>query len=259
MEWIGDPGEGELRGFFLDPLVVTSEENLLCYPDDPHGNGGEVLIHEFAHAVHFVGIEKRQPGARFGRRLATMFTEARAAGLWDYTYAATNSAEYWAEGVEIWFGFNEPGHANTRRELEEYDPSLARLVTEVFGDATVSSSCKETYSVDRRRTLIQGVLSGSDGQGLHETWLRASSGVSEDSRWALTDSDGLFVMWVPDGSFTLDVYAAPGTQCAGWYDGDGGITTMREQAERLTTSGTAIKNIAIQLPAPPQDLPSIQC
>ena len=259
VEWIGDPGEGELRGFFLDPLVVTSEENLLCYPDDPHGNGGEVLIHEFAHAVHFVGIEKRQPGARFGRRLATMFTEARAAGLWDYTYAATNSAEYWAEGVEIWFGFNEPGHANTRRELEEYDPSLARLVTEVFGDATVSSSCKETYSVDRRRTLIQGVLSGSDGQGLHETWLRASSGVSEDSRWALTDSDGLFVMWVPDGSFTLDVYAAPGTQCAGWYDGDGGITTMREQAERLTTSGTAIKNIAIQLPAPPQDLPSIQC
>ena len=260
VEWIGDPGEGELRGFFLDPLVVTSEENLLCYPDDPHGNGGEVLIHELAHAVHFVGIEKRQPGAPFGSRLETMFTEARAAGLWDHTYAATNSVEYWAEGAEIWFGINEQGNGvNTRRELEDYDPSLAGLVTEVFGDATVSSSCNGTYSDDRRRTLIHGVLSGPEGRGLPETWLLASTGVSEDSSWALTDSDGVFWMWVPDGSFTLDVYAAPGTQCAGWYDGDGGITTIREQAERLTASGTAIKSIAIQLPAPPEDLPSIQC
>ena len=260
VEWIGDPGEDELRGFFLDPLVVTSEENLLCYPDDPHRDGGEVLIHELAHAVHFVGIEKRQPDARFGSRLDTMFTEARAAGLWDYTYAATDSVEYWAEGVEIWFGINEQGNGvNTRGELEDYDPSLAGLVTEVFGDATVSSSCNGTSSDDRRRTLIQGVLSGPDGRALPGVLLWAWSGVLEDSSPALTDPDGVFGMWVPDGSFTLYVYAAPGARCAGWYDGDGGVTTIREQAERLTTSGTAIKNIAIQLPAPPEDLPSIQC
>ena len=256
-EWVGDPGESELRGFFLDPLVVTSEENLLCYPDDPHRDGGEVLIHEFAHAVHFVGIEERQPGSRFSRRLTTMFDEARAAGLWDYAYAATNSVEYWAEGVEIWFGFNEPGDATTREQLEDYDPNLAGLVTKVFGDATVTSSCKETDH--RRTTLIQGVLTGPGGRALPEVLLWAWSGEEDNSRHAWTDPDGIFVMRVPDGSFTLYVYAAAEGQCAGWYDGAGSITTIREQAERLTAKGTAIKNITIKLPAPPKDLPSIQC
>ena len=253
------------RGFFHDPLVVTSEENLLCYDTDPH-RYGEVLIHELAHAVHFVGIEKRRDRT-FSRRLDRAFTEARAAGLWDYTYAATNSVEYWAEGVEVWFGINDvPGlsgnDVNTRRELEEYDPTLANLVTEVFGEATVSSSCQEKHPSDRRTTLVQGVLTGPDGQPVDEVWIGARSAEQVDSRWGITGWAGLmgtFWMRVHDGTYTLAVYAAPEGTCAGWYDGDGGVTTDHDQAARLTVEGTAVEDLNIRLPVSPEDLPSVQC
>ena len=253
------------RGFFHDPLVVTSEENLLCYDTDPH-RYGEVLIHELAHAVHFVGIEKRRDRT-FSRRVEQAFQKARAAGLWDYTYAATNSVEYWAEGVEIWFGINDvPGlsgnDVNTRRELKEYDPTLANLVTEVFGEATVSSSCQEKHPSDRRTTLVQGVLTGPDGQPVDDVWIGARSAGQVDIRWGFTGWFGLmgtFWMRVHDGTYTLAVYAAPEGTCAGWYDGDGGVTTAHDQAARLTVEGTAVEDLNIRLPVSPEDLPSVPC
>ncbi|NNE92991.1 MAG: hypothetical protein HKN23_15205, partial [Verrucomicrobiales bacterium] len=62
-----------------------------------------------------------------------------AAGLWKDKYAANNKNEYFAEGVQSWFDNNrEPdhdhNHVNTRAELIEYDPDLAALLKEVFGD-----------------------------------------------------------------------------------------------------------------------------
>ena len=53
--------------------------------------------------------------------------------------AATNAGEYWAEGVQSWFDTNRENdgshnHVNTRGELKEYDPDLAKLVEEVHGD-----------------------------------------------------------------------------------------------------------------------------
>lgn len=254
-----DPG---WRGFFQDPLVVTSEENLLCYSTDPH-RYGEVLIHELAHAVHFVGIEKRRDRT-FSRRVEAAFQKARAAGLWDYTYAATNSVEYWAEGVEIWFGINDPpgpsgNDVNTRMELEEYDPTLAGLVAEVFGEATVSSSCQEKYPSDRSTTLVQGVLTGPEGQPVEGVLIWVWSGKLDGSGLAWTDSSGTFATRVHDGTYNLFVYAAPGGGCAGWYDGDGGISTDREQNTRLTAEGTAIEDLHIRLSASPEDLPTVQC
>jgi hypothetical protein len=51
----------------------------------------------------------------------------------------SNRAEYWAEGVQSWFGTNrhddgEHNHVDTRAELIAYDPDLAKLVAEVFPD-----------------------------------------------------------------------------------------------------------------------------
>jgi cyclophilin family peptidyl-prolyl cis-trans isomerase len=59
--------------------------------------------------------------------------------LWKNTYAATNHSEYWAEGVQSWFDDNAPPDAlhndiRTRAKLKEYDPTLAKLCQEVFGD-----------------------------------------------------------------------------------------------------------------------------
>ena len=52
------------------------------------------------------------------------------------TYSSTNRSEYWAQGVGTWFNAN-PGFktVSTRKALKNYDPGLASLLTEVFGDS----------------------------------------------------------------------------------------------------------------------------
>ena len=95
------------------------------------------MIHEFGHTIHLVGLRLADP--TFDKRLQRAFKSARDAGLWDGTYAGTNRQEYWAEGVQSWFDTNrqndsQHNHVNTRAELKEYDPDLAKLLKEVFGD-----------------------------------------------------------------------------------------------------------------------------
>ena len=121
-----------------DPVVSCAEENLLCYPGDPYSTEN-ILIHEFAHAVHLNGIFDIDP--TFDKRLAAAYEAALANGLWKGKYASKNKAEYWAEGVQSWFNTNRPpdhdhNHVDTREELKAYDPELAKLVKEIFGDAS---------------------------------------------------------------------------------------------------------------------------
>jgi hypothetical protein len=112
------------------------EENLLCFPGDPY-NTESILIHEFAHTIHDYGLKKLVPD--FDKRLKEAYDKAMMAGLWKGTYAAENHHEYWAEGAQSWFDNNRENDAihnsvNTRVELKEYDPELARLCKEVFGE-----------------------------------------------------------------------------------------------------------------------------
>jgi hypothetical protein len=120
------------------PAVSGAEENLLCYPGDPYSTEN-ILIHEFGHAMHEMGLSTADP--TFDPRLREAFEHARKAGLWKGTYAATNRNEYWAEGVQSWFDTNrendsQHNHVNTREELKAYDPALAELLKEVFGDGS---------------------------------------------------------------------------------------------------------------------------
>ena len=108
------------------------EENLLNYPGDPY-EGSNILIHEFSHSVHLDGLNTVDPD--FDDRLRKAFDAAIAKGLWKGTYASTNKQEYWAEGVQAWFNAQfEFLDINTRTKLKDYDPELAKLVAEVFGD-----------------------------------------------------------------------------------------------------------------------------
>ena len=112
--------------------VVASEENLLNYPGDPY-RGYSLLIHEFAHNVHQRGMDTVSPS--FDNRLKMAFDAAIAKGLWKDTYAYRNKEEYWAEGVLAWFNAQfEFIDINTRTKLKDYDPELAKLIAEVFGD-----------------------------------------------------------------------------------------------------------------------------
>jgi hypothetical protein len=78
----------------------------------------------------------------FDVRLKVAYDKAMAEGLWKDKYAATNRFEYFAEGVQSWFGNNrendhDHNHVNTRAELVEYDPALAAFCKEVFGDTEI--------------------------------------------------------------------------------------------------------------------------
>jgi peptidyl-prolyl cis-trans isomerase A (cyclophilin A) len=84
-----------------------------------------------------MGLNRVDPS--FEGRLREAWADAKEAGLWRGTYAITNPDEYWAEGVQSWFDDNRENDAlhnrvDTRAELVEYDPALAALCREVFGD-----------------------------------------------------------------------------------------------------------------------------
>jgi hypothetical protein len=119
-----------------NPVVSCAEENLLGYPNDPYAREN-ILIHEFAHAIHATAGDAL--GGEFHQRLRAAYQHARDTGLFQGTYAGSNVGEYWAEAVQSWFDDNrehdaQHNHVNTRAELKAYDPRLAALVAEVLGD-----------------------------------------------------------------------------------------------------------------------------
>ena len=116
------------------PAVSCGEENVLALSGDPYSTES-IVVHEFAHAIHDMGLTSVDP--TFDPRLKAIFREAMDEGLWKGKYAATNHHEYWAEAVQSWFGTNrendhDHNHVNTRDELKEYDPRIAKLVEETF-------------------------------------------------------------------------------------------------------------------------------
>ena len=114
--------------------VTSSEENILSYPG---GGTYNVLIHEFAHGIHILGLNTLDP--TFEERLRIAYEAAMKKGLWQGTYASRDIREYWAEATQAWFHHNAPGSfdrfGNTRHALKAYDPDLATLLAEVYGDS----------------------------------------------------------------------------------------------------------------------------
>ena len=119
-----------------DPLCSCGEENLLGYEGDPYSREC-ILIHEFAHNIHLLGMPRLDP--TFDERVKLAWQRALKAGLWKGAYASVNHHEYFAEGAQSWFDNNrendhDHNHVNTRAELLQYDPALAGLCREVFGE-----------------------------------------------------------------------------------------------------------------------------
>lgn len=113
------------------------EENLLALPQDKYV-GENILIHEFAHLIHTVGIVGVGPD--FNERLEALRQNAIRKGLWEKTYAVSNKEEYFAECVQSFFNCNryaEPANGvhnwvNRRTKLKTYDPDMYRLLQEYF-------------------------------------------------------------------------------------------------------------------------------
>lgn len=145
-----------LGGSRTDPVCSCGEENLLAYEGDPYSTEN-ILIHEFAHNIHLRGMVNVDP--TFDERVKAAYDNAMKAGLWKGKYASVNHHEYFAEVVQSWFNNNrendhDHNHVNTRAELREYDPGLAELCEEVFGDTEL------VYT--KPTTRLTGHLEGYD-------------------------------------------------------------------------------------------------
>jgi hypothetical protein len=118
------------------PAVSSAEENLLDLAGDPYAQEN-TLVHELAHSIHERGLVTVDP--TFDARLRAAYEHAKRAGLWSGTYAGSNHKEYWAEATQSWFDTNrandrDHGPIDTRARLKPYDPEVAKLLTEIYGD-----------------------------------------------------------------------------------------------------------------------------
>ena len=134
-----------LGGTLEEPLTSCAEENVLAYQIDKY-HAEDILVHEFAHAIHCIGIV--QVDTTFNNRLQALYQKAKDSGILDNTYRATDKEEYFAEAVQDWFNVNaEMPHTdgkhnwcNTREELEIYDPDLYQLLSEYFPKTNIHIS-----------------------------------------------------------------------------------------------------------------------
>jgi len=143
-------------GSETDPYCSCGEENLLGYDGDPYA-AECILIHEFAHVIHLRGMSNVDPS--FDARLLAAYDAAMRDGLWKGKYASVNHHEYFAEGVQCWFDNNrvndhDHNHVHLRSELVDYDPRLAALCKEVFGDTELRYT--------KPATRLTGHLTGYD-------------------------------------------------------------------------------------------------
>ena len=128
-----------LGGTLEFPLSTCAEENILAYQIDKY-HAEDIMIHEFAHTIHNVGILPVHP--EFNDELQAALDDALAKGRWKNVYASTNIEEYWAEGVQDWFNVNaevnkdegdgKHNKVNTREELKRYDPGLYAILKRFF-------------------------------------------------------------------------------------------------------------------------------
>jgi alpha-glucosidase len=116
-------------------ITSCGEENLINLKGDRY-NKENILIHEFSHAIHQNGMRTVDP--KFDARLREAYKNAKDKGIWKDTYAETNAAEYWAEGVQAYFDCAAPpargvhNDINTREKLQKADPDLFDLIDGVF-------------------------------------------------------------------------------------------------------------------------------
>lgn len=128
------------------PLTSNCEENMLCKSGDRY-KGEDILTHEFAHAIHELGLRFTNPD--FDNQLQAAYNNTITKNLWANTYARSEIREYWAEGVQCWFNCNleaKPANGvhneiNTRDELKTYDPMLYNLIKSFFADDSQKHGC----------------------------------------------------------------------------------------------------------------------
>lgn len=109
------------------------EENLLSLPLDRYDDES-IGVHEFCHTIDST---LRSIDPTWSQRRNTAYQNALTKGLWKYSYAEGNPAEFWAEICQSYFNCNRVNNWNhgpigTREQLQAYDPESYELVRTTF-------------------------------------------------------------------------------------------------------------------------------
>lgn len=140
-----------------------SESNVLRTRTDPDPykntlfRDSNILVHEFGHAIHLVGI-RSLPDPSLNDELEAVYANAYYSGRWPNTYAISSVQEYFAVLSTIWFnttvespnwenGVSSP--VNTRDELRVYDPEAYAFFEKVYPSDRLLPAPWDVPSPDR--------------------------------------------------------------------------------------------------------------
>lgn len=145
-EYADQPPTTSPGGYLPDKhIAVAAMTNVLCYTAPDNRNPEESIVaHELAHVLHLSGLNSAYP--EFDQLVRDTYAHAISEGLWTNTYAAGSYTEYFAEGLQIYYGVNPKGgpaggngisnNIDTREELQTYDPQLYSLLSTYLNPAT---------------------------------------------------------------------------------------------------------------------------
>lgn len=150
-------------GEMENPLSSISEANVIrlrsgryatSYPHEM------ILVHEFGHAIHLVGINGLKDRT-LAAGIEGAYQRARDKGLWPDTYAISNYEEYFATLSTIWFNVMQEGvdgrwdgirgPVNTREELRIYDTDGYELMKGIYSEKSLPEPWnynKDVYGID---------------------------------------------------------------------------------------------------------------
>jgi len=99
--------------------------------DEAHGGGFQTLVHELAHQVHHYSLRPSEK-----TEIRELYRSAEEGDKFLDYYAASNEAEYFAQGVEAYFSYLKSAgqpltHGHTHFELLRRDPQLAAFISRI--------------------------------------------------------------------------------------------------------------------------------
>ena len=221
------------------------------HTDWESGHIEETFVHEGTH-VTLDPAHKDSPGWRAAQEADGVFISTYARDFPDREDFAESFLAYFAVRYQP-----ERLTAADRIAILRAIPNRLIYFDEQGFDMSPYTPSEVQYPSEEIVT-IQGKVIGPNSQPLEGILLWAWSGSVDNSANATTGEDGSFAIVVPDGSFTLDVYAAGGgCTLVGWY-GPGGFTTVGEDATRIEVDGESVVDIVVRLPDLPDALPRIE-
>ncbi|SEM80477.1 hypothetical protein SAMN05192583_1306 [Sphingomonas gellani] len=116
-------------------LTSAATENLLAGANDRY-HGQNIFVHEFSHDIFRASYTADLP---LYTRIHAAYAAAMKAGRWQGEYASTTAEEYWAVGTQFWFNSAPVARFDGRTvlsdaDLSAYDPPLAAVLRQVYGD-----------------------------------------------------------------------------------------------------------------------------